>query len=45
MADAKGRNVRSIDGVNKDDELSLYVTDGVIRTKVTDLQKIDYQNT
>ena len=45
VADAKGRNVRSIDGVNKDDELSLYVTDGVIRTKVTDLQKIDYQNT
>ena len=45
VADDKGRNVRSIEGVNKDDELSLYVTDGVIKTKVTDLQKIDYQNT
>ncbi len=44
VADDKGRNVRSIEGVNKDDELSLYVTDGVIRTRVTDMHKIDYLN-
>lgn len=45
VADGDGRNVRSIDGVKRDDELSIYVTDGVLRTKVTDVQEMDYQNT
>ena len=44
IADDKGNNIRSISGVQQDDELSLYVTDGVIRTRVIDTDRIQYDN-
>ncbi len=34
VSDNKGTNIRSIEGVEEGDELSIYVTDGVIETKV-----------
>ena len=36
VADSKGANIRSIQGVSKGDELTVYVSDGQIKTKVTD---------
>ncbi len=42
VSDDKGRNIRSIDGVKAGDKLSVYVSDGVINTKVTDVNPVDY---
>ena len=41
VADEKGQNIRSIKGVKKGDELSVYVSDGVINTVVSGTDKID----
>ena len=39
--DENGKNVRSIEQVKKGDELSVYVTDGVIKAKATETVHID----
>ncbi|RKM55512.1 exodeoxyribonuclease VII large subunit [Butyrivibrio sp. X503] len=39
VADKKGKNIRSIKGIKKGDELSVYVSDGVISTIVDDTSK------
>ena len=39
--DENGKNVRSIEQVNKGDELSIYVTDGVIKATATETMFID----
>ncbi|MBR4832051.1 MAG: exodeoxyribonuclease VII large subunit [Butyrivibrio sp.] len=36
VSDDEGRNIRSIKGIKKDDELNIYVSDGVIRAAVKD---------
>ena len=36
VSDDTGRNIRSIKGIKKDDELNIYVSDGVIRAAVKD---------
>ena len=36
VSDDEGRNIRSINGIKKDDELNIYVSDGVIRAAVKD---------
>lgn len=43
-ADENGKNVRSINQVKKGDELSIYVTDGVIRAEATETTAIDRSN-
>ena len=40
--DDKGQNIRSIKNVKNGDEMSVYVTDGVIRTKVTETDEVNY---
>ena len=40
-ADQNGENIRSIKKVKKGDALSLYVSDGVIKTEVTGTEKVD----
>ena len=37
-----GNTVKSIDNVKKDDDLMIYVTDGIVKAKVTDTMKEDY---
>ncbi len=44
VADSDGNNIRSIQNVSKDDELSIYVSDGVIRTKVSETEGNVYGN-
>ncbi len=44
VADEKGQNIRSIKGVKKGDELSVYVSDGVINTVVSGTGKIDRES-
>jgi exodeoxyribonuclease VII large subunit len=39
--DENGKNVRSIEQVNKGDELSIYVTDGIIKATATETMFID----
>ena len=41
--DKKGDIIRSIKSVKKGDELSLYVTDGVIKAEVTDATELEYE--
>ena len=41
MADENGKNIRSIEQVSKGDELSIYVTDGVIKATATETSFID----
>ena len=41
VSDTDGKNVRSIKQVQKGDELSVYVTDGVIKAAVTETSSID----
>ncbi len=43
-ADENGKNVRSINQVKKGDELSIYVTDGVIKAEATETTAIDRSN-
>ena len=43
-ADETGKNVRSIKQVKKGDELSIYVTDGVIKAEATETTAIDRSN-
>ncbi len=43
VADAEGNNVRSIKGVKAGDELTVYVTDGKIKTGVLETAKADYK--
>ncbi len=42
VTDEKNKTVRSIDDVKTGEQLSVYVTDGVIRTVVTERSKISY---
>ena len=42
VSDDKGRNVRSIDAVSAGDELSVYVTDGMIKASVTGTDKVSF---
>ncbi|SFC92465.1 exodeoxyribonuclease VII large subunit [Butyrivibrio sp. YAB3001] len=39
VSDKDGRNIRSIEGIKAEDELSVYVTDGVIRASVIDVEQ------
>ena len=41
VADANGKNVKSIQGINKDDCLSIFMTDGVVKAKVTETIRED----
>ena len=43
-ADETGKNIRSIKQVKKGDELSIYVTDGVIKAEATETTAIDRSN-
>ncbi|WP_029231211.1 exodeoxyribonuclease VII large subunit [Butyrivibrio sp. VCB2006] len=40
--DADGKNLRSIKAVNKGDEMSLYVSDGVIKAEVLETQEMSH---
>jgi exodeoxyribonuclease VII large subunit len=40
--DASGKNVRSIQGISAGDELSVYVSDGLIKANVTGTQQADF---
>ena len=42
VASEKGRTVKSIQDVSKDDLLQIHVTDGVVKARVEDLVKEDY---
>ncbi len=37
-----GRNINSIEGIKKDDKLTVYVSDGIINAAVTDVGKADF---
>ncbi len=42
VASESGKVVKSIHHVNKDDKLTIYVTDGILKAKVEDTMKEDY---
>ena len=42
VASEKGKVVKSIDQVKKDDKLTIYMTDGIVNAKVEDTVKEDY---
>ncbi len=44
VTDAKGNNIRSIEGIHKDDDLSVYVTDGVVKAKVIGTENIVFED-
>jgi exodeoxyribonuclease VII large subunit len=43
VADAGGKNIKSIKSINKDDALKVYVSDGVIESRVTGKEEIKWQ--
>ncbi len=43
VADAGGKNIKSIKNINKDDALKVYVSDGVIESRVTGKEEIKWQ--
>jgi len=44
VSDAKGRNIRSIEGVSNGDELTVFVSDGQIRARVTVTTATDFSD-
>lgn len=42
VASSEGKNIKSIQDVEKEEELSIYVTDGIVKAKVEDTIKGDY---
>ena len=45
VASDKGTVVRSIQDVKKEDSLTIYVTDGIVKAKVEDTVREDYSGT
>ena len=43
VAGLDGRNIRSTESVSKDDDISIYVSDGVIKALVTGTENVDFE--
>ncbi len=43
VADAEGNNIRSIDSVQNEDDISIYVSDGLVKAQVTGTERINFE--